>query len=338
MEENQDPFHQLLYKKLAGEISQSEELEFQKLVHATQENELLFHRMEDVYQKGIFNPKVKGQRATFDRLSRQLDFEEGLNTYNTFSKKSRKWRTWYRFAAVLVFLLTTVSIFYFNTANSGQEVVKSEMIKKINPAGQKTRINLPDGSVCWLNSESEIQFHSNFSDSSRNIYLKGEAYFEVAKDKNRPFRVHVPTMTVTALGTVFNINSFPEEPMEIVALLEGKISVRCEDTFYREVLPGESIGYDKVLNESERRDVDTADAIAWKNGILKFNEETYETIFAKLERWYGVKITTSGNMPVSMKYKARFQNELLTNVLESMRYGQKFDFKIDGKNVEIIFN
>ncbi len=337
MLEDQYPFHLLLHKKLTGEINQSEELEFQKLMHATQENELLFHRMEDVYQKGIFNPRVKGQQSVFDRLSKQLDFEEGM-PYNTFNRKLRKWQKWYRIAAVFVVLVSLVSMHYLNTSGSQHEVVKSEMIQKINPAGQKARINLPDGSVCWLNSESEIQFLSNFSDSSRNIYLKGEAYFEVAKDKSRPFRVHAPTMTVTALGTVFNVNSFQDESMEIVTLLEGEISVRCEDAFYGEVLPGVAVGYNKLLSASEKFEVNPNEAIGWKSGVLNFDDETYETIFSKLERWYGVKINISGHSPKELKYKASFQNELLSNVLESMRYGEKFDFKINGKNVEIKFN
>lgn len=339
MEENQDLFYQLLHRRLTGEINQSEELEFQKLMHATPENELLFHRMEDVYLKGVFSPRVKGQKSTFDRLSNQLDFEEGVS-YETFKRKSRIWRKRYFVVAIFIFLLTTASIFYLSTSESNvqQEVAKSEMIQKVNPAGQKARINLPDGSVCWLNSESEIQFLSNFSDSSRNIYLRGEAYFEVAKDKNRPFRVHAPSMTITALGTVFNVNSFPDESMEMVTLIEGKISVRCEDTFYGEVLPGVAIGYDKHVNISDKFEVNPIEAIGWKSGVLNFDDETYETVFFKLERWYGVKITTSGHIPVDLKYKASFQNELLTNVLESMRYGEKFDFKIDGKNVEIKFN
>ena len=84
--------------------------------------------------------------------------------------------------------------------------------------------------------------------------------------------------------------------------------------------------------------INPEEAIAWKDGVLNFNEESYDAIFAKLERWYGVNIITSRTPLIQKKYKARFKNELLTNVLESMRYGHEFDFDIDGKNVKILFN
>ena len=340
MEGNIEHIHQLLNIKLTGELNLSEEKEFNNWLTESSENELLFRRMLDIWQKGQFTPRIKGQQATFKKISRQLDFKERIFEYESYNQPIDKWKRWYRVAVAIIFLLAAISIFYFLIPSPGseQEIVQAEMILKNNPAGQKTRINLPDGSVCWLNSESEIKFYSNFSDSTRNIYLIGEAYFEVTKDKNRPFKVHAPTMTITALGTAFNISSFPEEENELVALIKGRISVNCKDKFYNEVLPGEAISFNKEKDSSERLEIARNEAIAWKNGIINFNEETYKTIFSKLERWYGVKISITGNPPAHLKYKASFKNELLVNILESIRYGHDFNYKIDGKNVKIMFN
>ena len=234
MKGNIEHIHQLLNIKLTGELNLSEEKEFNNWLTESSENELLFRRMLDVMQKGQFTPRIKGQQTTFKKISRQLDFKERIYEYESYNQPINKWKRWYRVAAAIIFLLAAISIFYFLIPSPGseQEIVQAEMILKNNPAGQKTRINLPDGSVCWLNSESEIKFYSNFSDSTRNIYLIGEAYFEVTKDKNRPFKVQAPTMTITALGTAFNISSIPEEGNEIVALIEGRISVNCKDKFF----------------------------------------------------------------------------------------------------------
>lgn len=333
-------YHQLVNKKITGEINHLEEIEFQNWLRKSPENELFFRRIMDAWQQGQYTIKIKGQQATFNRLSRQIDFEEKIFSHDTYNQRSNYWRKWHSVAAVFIFLVAMASMFYFNTSTSiiEQEIIQSELIWKNNPAGQKTKIHLPDGSVCFLNSESEIKFPSNFSDSTREVFLIGEAYFEVAKDKDRPFRVHASTMTVTALGTVFNVNSFANENKETVALIEGKISVACADNFYHEVLPGEAVSFDKDLKTSIRVNIDPKEAKAWKNGILILNEATYQTIFTKLERWYGVKIGVIGNLPVNRQYKGRFKNELLVNILESISYGHEFDFKIDGKNVNIMFN
>jgi len=211
------------------------------------------------------------------------------------------------------------------------------MVHKINPAGQKTRISLPDGSVCWLNSESEISYLPNFVGDKREIHIKGEAYFEVAKDAKKPFDVHTPTMVITALGTAFNVSSFPNSSTETVALIEGKIAVKCENDFYPAVLPGEAVSFNKTSLSSIKKPV-VEDYSEWKDGVLRFDEANYQTILLKLERWYGVNLTVVGTPPSDLRYKAIFKDEILTNILESMKYGHDFEFEIDGKNVKIMFN
>ena len=333
-------FHELINKKLTGEIGHSEELVLKHWLKESPQNELLYRRMAEAWENGQYTIRIKDQQATFERIERRLGLEEITFAGLQHNPSGKNWNKWYRIAAIFILLMAAVSIFYFNISNKGnkQEIAQTEMTIKENPAGQKARISLPDGTVCWLNAESEIKFLPNFTDSARDVYLKGEGYFEVAKDTRKPFRVHAPAMTVTALGTVFNINSFPDQQKEIVSLVEGRISVECRDKFYNKILPGEAVGFDRRSMTSEKMAVDPREAIAWKDGILHFNNETYKAIFARLERWYGIRITALGEAPENLKYKADFDNELLVNVLNSMSYGHKFDYTIDGKNVKIMFN
>ncbi len=329
----------LINKKLSGEINPAEEIELQHWIQESPENELLYRRMQEVWDKAQFRVRIKGQQATFEKISRRLDFEENI-TIDTELNSPDKWQRWYKIVAVIVFLLVFTGVIYLELNNHGSDQVNDhpEMIVKLSPAGQKTRINLPDGSVCWLNSESEIRFLSSFTDSVRIIYLKGEAYFKVQKDSFRPFKVYSPHLRVTAIGTIFNIKSFPEDNDEVVSLVEGAISVVCNDNTYSKVYPGEAVSYNKQSKTSDKIVINPIEAIAWKDGILIFNDETYKTIFEKLERWYGVKIIVVGTPPKRLKYRATFKNELLVNILESLRYGRNFDFKINDKNVTIIFN
>ena len=333
-------FHTLINKKLTGSISALEETELRHWLRESAENELLYRRMVDAWKNGQYTIKIKGQQATFERIERRLGFEEITFAGSQHNPTGKNWNKWYRIAAIFILLMAAVSIFYFNISNTGNrsKIAQTGMTIKQNPAGQKARISLPDGTVCWLNAESEIKFLPNFTDSARDVYLKGEAYFEVAKDATKPFSVHSTALTVTALGTIFNVNAFPDHQKETVALIEGRISVRCKDRFYDKVLPGEAIDFNKDSKASEKISVEPKEAIAWKDGILDFNNETYHAIFAQLERWYGVKITVVGHAPTDLKYKSTFKDEILVNVLKSMSYGHKFDYKIDGKNVKIMFN
>lgn len=335
-----DHFDELLNRKLSGELGQTEEEYFQGWLKESPENELHYRRMHDAYLNAQMVPRVRGQNSTFDRISKQLDFEEDIHVDQPIEIRRTNWRIWYGVAAVFVCLVALSMLFYSKpgTLNTVQQSMYSEMIVKTNPPGQKTRVILPDGSVCWLNSDSEIRYLSNFTNSARDIYLKGEAYFEVAKDKNKAFRVHSPSMTVTALGTIFNINSFRDYGEETVALVEGKISVECKDNFYPEVFPGEIVSYSETSEKSAKSFSDVDEFVGWKNGILKFDEVSFTTIFSKLKRWYGINLTINGTPPSDLKYKAIFKNEMLVNVLESLSYGHEFEYQIDGKNVKIRFN
>jgi len=331
------PLNQLLNNKLTGEINQFEETEFQNWLKESSDNELHYRRMHDAWVNDKRTPWVKGQKSTFERISKQLDFEENINSNET-RVNTTSWKVWHKMTAVIALVLGMTAVFYTTVVlNQPNEMATTEMVHKINPAGQKTRISLPDGSVCWLNSESEISYLPNFVGDKREIHIKGEAYFEVAKDAKKPFDVHTPTMVITALGTAFNVSSFPNSSTETVALIEGKIAVKCENDFYPAVLPGEAVSFNKTSLSSIKKPV-VEDYSEWKDGVLRFDEANYQTILLKLERWYGVNLTVVGTPPSDLRYKAIFKDEILTNILESMKYGHDFEFEIDGKNVKIMFN
>ena len=330
----------LIHKKLSGEISQREINDFKNWLDESPDNKLLFGRLKDAWENTTYEPRVKGQQSTFKRISRQLDFEEDVTPVTNLPGPTGNSRIWYKIAAAIIVLFTISAIAFFNKEyfNRQEAEPTSVFVEKSNPPGQKTRISLPDGSVCWLNSESSISYLSNFSDTTRDIYLKGEGYFEVAKNLDKPFRVHTPTMSVTALGTIFNLTSFPEDQMETVALVEGKISVECTDGNFPEVIPGEAVQFDRNNQSSSKTEVDTDRFVAWKNGELIFDQDNFNSIKTKLERWYGVNITVVGEPSSELKYAAKFRNELLINVLRSMSYGNDFEYMIDGKNIQIMFN
>ncbi|NJN25102.1 MAG: FecR family protein [Cyclobacteriaceae bacterium] len=330
-------YQQLVDKELTGNISEVEKATLETWRKKSATNERAYRRLHNVWHNAQPSISIKGQKASWEKLSHRIDFSDHP-LIEEYKKDPFRFRSLFKYAAAIALAISTFYIIAYFNASPETTVATSqnEWVIKNNPAGQKSGINLPDGSVCWLNSESEIRYLSNFTDSARDIYLVGEAYFEVAKDKSKPFKVSTASMEVVALGTVFNISSFPEDLAETVALVEGKIAVEYKGE-HVEVMPGESVKFDKTRETLEKATIDVQETIAWKNGTLQFNEETYETIFSKLERWYGVNITISGDMPSRLRYKSKFKDESLENVLESIRYGHDFQYELNGKDVEIMF-
>jgi len=158
------------------------------------------------------------------------------------------------------------------------------------PKGGQWQIRLADGTMVWLNASSSLTYPLSFSSlKQRKVELDGEAYFEVAKDKTRPFIVHTDKQEVEVLGTHFNINSYADELFTKTTLLEGSIRVSHNQTHETEILkPGEqSILSKSGINVSS---VDVEEAVAWKNGYFMFNNEKQESIMRKISRWYNVEV------------------------------------------------
>ena len=215
-------------------------------------------------------------------------------------------------------------------------------IEKSTPKGAKSTITLKDGSTVVLNSESTISYSSNFGDSIREITLVGEAFFEVTKNPNKPFIVKSSNVTTTALGTSFNISSYPECRNVTVSLATGKVKVNqfhadSQATSYF-LIPGEQIKYQKSTQSFLKSRNKDDEAFLWKDGILSFNQAALPQITQKLERWYGVKIEVAILPKSLVDYDGIFNNQSMSNVLKAMSFSLNFDYTIEEKNVKIMFN
>lgn len=160
------------------------------------------------------------------------------------------------------------------------------------PRGGQYQVILPDGTKAWLNSLSSIHFPVAFTGRERNVETTGEVYFEVAKDKLKPFRVSTAGQTVTVLGTHFNIMAYPDETEIITTLLEG--AVRIAKGGQNKILkPGEQA----LVNQNIKvASADTEDAIAWKNGLTAFTDADLKTIMRKVSRWYDIDVEYQGQI------------------------------------------
>ena len=200
------------------------------------------------------------------------------------------------------------------------------------PRGGQFRITLPDGSTVWLNAESSLRFPVAFSGPERTVEMTGEAYFEISRDAAHPFRVKVtPQAEVTVLGTHFNINAYANEPGIRATLLEGAVEVSAGGGS-RRLSPGQQARVNRAGQITVLRNVDTEEAVGWKNEIFYFRDADIQSVMRQLERWYDVEVEYRGQVP-GRSFQGEIQRNLkLSDVLEGLRItGMRFT--IEGKKI-----
>ncbi len=178
------------------------------------------------------------------------------------------------------------------------KVVEPGLHTLVIPYGNDFKVTLPDGTRVWLNAGTKLSYPGTFSGNLREVELNGEAYFDIAKDSTRPFRVKLSAATmVVATGTHFNINNYDNEPFTAITLTEGKVSViTSSDT--RELLPGEQLQIGKE-NTTAIEGIDTLGVASWTKGYFSFQDQDIGAFMRKLERWYNIKVifkTTSNDV------------------------------------------
>ena len=206
------------------------------------------------------------------------------------------------------------------------------------PVGGFYQLALSDGSKVWLNSMTEFRFPVAFTGEERKVYLTGEAYFQVAKDTTKPFRVVVNDMMVEALGTGFNINAYQDDNCLRTTLVEGKVRVSYSDTRQECILvPGEQAVLKEGVLTSGQVNVD--DIIAWKKGRFVFSDMPLETIANQLERWYDVEIRFDDTVAKYYRFTGVMKryNEL-EQVLGLIEETTNVRFKVEGRQVRVFRN
>jgi len=203
------------------------------------------------------------------------------------------------------------------------------------PRGGQYQLTLSDGSKVWLNAASAITFPTAFTGKERKVEIKGEAYFEVAHDASKPFKVTVNGMEVQVLGTHFNINAYDDEGEIKTTLLQGSVKV-SKGTRSKMIQPGEqaivSAGNDVDI-QVQAADVD--EAVAWKNGLFHFNNADLQEVMRQLSRWYDVDVVYSSTIP-KREFAGEMQRDLkLSQVLQLLEKND-VNFKIQGKKLIVL--
>lgn len=191
--------------------------------------------------------------------------------------------------------------------NSGPVAERQQSVQYniiTTPRGGKYEVVLSDGSKVWLNAASSIKFPTTFVSGKREVTIKGEAYFEIAENAERPFMVKKDDIEIKVLGTSFNVMAYDDEAGMQITLVEGAVRVTSQSGHGEDgvrLRPGQQV----ILNLSKRgkkgspivKEVNVAEAIAWKDNLFWFDNDDVQEVSKKLSRWYNMEITVDGNIP-----------------------------------------
>jgi len=251
---------------------------------------------------------------------------------------------WQRIAAILIIPIFIAGLLMYldfeSTSNTVAEVKKVDVVRKelFTPKGVRAKLKLNDGTDVHLNSNSTLKYSDGLEDGIRNVELDGEAYFEVAHDKEHPFVVSVRGLKVKVLGTSFNVNTYDADKIE-TTLVKGSVKLAStgNKTDSLVLRPGYRAVYKDKTGAMPVSKVNTKYVTAWKDGSIMLCDTPMADVIVSLERWYGVEITVKNKAIYQYSFTASLKDKSLSEVLNLLRLSSPIGYKINGKNV-VIYN
>ncbi len=204
------------------------------------------------------------------------------------------------------------------------------------PYGGTYTVELCDGTKVYLNSGTRLEFPSRFDGDMRSVSLKGEAYFEVARNESKPFVVEVDEMKVKVLGTAFNIKSYVDEPGVYTTLVQGSVAILRDGQPEKKIKPGEQAYYNKGVGTLSVSSVDVNEFTAWKDGLFYFKDIALEEILRIVARWYDLEIFYMNQGAKSVVYSGKMpMYTSVEDVLRKFEISGDVRFELQGRTLTV---
>jgi transmembrane sensor len=335
---NKDYFLYIAAKVFSGEATPEEENSIKAEMDANPSLKKVFELYQKHWTSGFKNEHSSVEHA-LDKLWARIRKEEEANVMEAddkvidFATKNSNRRIWMKIAAALVLVccLGLVWLWVNKTTQTGDGFIET-----VNKNGIKSTLLLPDGTKVWLAGDSKIKYPKKFSENNRNVYLNGEAFFEVERDTLKPFIVHTSYGEVTVLGTSFNVTAYEADKEVITAVATGKVSYTApkEDAPVL-LLPGKKSTYNATLKTLTVSDVIEEAEWAWTKGRVSFQADSLGKIATTLQRFFGKPVQFSNPQFRKYRYTGSFDNHTQAEILELLTRTKKFPFRVTDSTIII---
>ncbi|GGF12768.1 FecR family protein [Hymenobacter cavernae] len=317
----QEELYLLITRYLARRTSSTENEWLATWVAQSPENERTFEQLKTVWQSSKAPAANAETAAALRHVKARLGLPAAEPTPAHLPRRPR-----YQLAALVLVVLAAVSgLWYFVAQPSSPAYQLSQ-----TQAGQKQTIRLADGSRVTLAPQSRLRYPVAFGGTYRDVYLEGEAFFEVSKDAHRPFRVHSGTLTTQVLGTRFNVSAFGRGQHTAVSLVEGKVQVLDHQNSYL-LTPGQQLRADQITGRIYRQAFDAEQVTGWRHNKLIFKNEKLAEAANQIERLYDVKLVFADSATAEVRLWASFDNEPLPAVLDALQLAGSLTCRREGR-------
>lgn len=350
----------LLSRKLSGEATPGELKELEEWIRDNPQDHYVIESVQ-LYWHNMPAPDFFNisDNAHFERI---LDKAEtpvvSLSGYQKATRKySRVGLKWAAAAAILIGFTIVAGIMFNQQLHKG-DGAKNDIV---TTRGTKSKIILPDGTKVWLNADTRLNFDKKFNGALREVYLDGEAFFDVAKNKDRPFIVHTSDIDIRVLGTAFNVKSYKEEATIEATLIHGSIQVTRQKECIPQIIlsPNEKLVFNKLIGKAvalpddlpmikekepqylvskiaitENNDSSVVET-AWIHNRLLFDGDTFKELAVKMERWFDVQIKFENAEVANYRLRGAFEDETIGEALKALQQITNFKFTVRDKTVTI---
>ncbi len=332
---------QKIIKYLEGKTTEEESLQIRNWLKEPGHEEESRKLLGEIWTNSEL--KLHGRSPDFEMMLSQVhnQIHRQENTVvppiATDSKIYRLYRIFSKVAAILIIPLLVFTVYFYSRSVPDREGLLPVSMREIyTKPGIRTKIELSDGTKVWLNDGTTLRYPERFSGKNREVFVDGEAYFEVTHNPEKPFVVDNPMMTTVVTGTHFNLNAYSADQYFEATLLEGKVSLKKNNEELT-MTPGEQVQIDARNQKIEQKNVNPENAAAWIDGKLIFKDEKLGTAIKKLGRWYNVEIILTDRKLSDYLLTGTVQDEKLdqTLALISLALPVKFEFKKETSPTEI---
>jgi len=351
-----DRFIILLTKELCEQLNDAEREELLSIL-----NEHPHYRDQRELFKAYWEKdrnEYQASSALFKKVQEKIKAKEA-----TSQTRVSHHRIWYSTAAALILIIGGIAYLRHSAQQPQNIAATTHWLQTTTRPTQKDVLTLPDGTVVTLNSATTIKYPDHFGDSTREVYLEGEAYFNVNKDPGHPFIIHADKMNIRVLGTSFNVKSYKNEPSGEATLITGSIEVTLNDRPSDRIIlkpkeklivqnnrftrkqphlaqtisdsAGKSTRYALTNLTYFHNNVNTVVETSWVENKLVFSNKDFIDISGDLERWYGVHIEFMTERAKHYNFSGYFEKETLPEALDALKMIDHFNYKIEDSTVYI---
>ncbi|MEO3403443.1 FecR family protein [Mucilaginibacter sp. CAU 1740] len=362
-----DRFIELAGKKLSNEISSDEDAELQHCLANDANYQMQFEALSAYWKNS--DTEYADNALAFQKIKSKIKSHEASAPVEAEIRPIKRSTSYYLWrVAAAVILVTGFSYFFFTRlstpSNLSASLTPSAWQNKNTFVREKSSIVLADGTRITLNSKSSLRYPTNFTGKTREVYLSGEAFFDVHKDHEHPFIIHTEKMNIKVLGTAFNVKSYPNDPSSETTLIRGAIEVTLDDRPSDRIIlkPSEKLivkkgsfatvqkradklapaasadsGTQYVLTSFTRLHADDNAVLetSWTQNKLIFRDESFADLANRMERWYGVNIQFKTDSMKNYHFTGTYEKETITQALDALRLTESFHYKIKNSTISI---